>query len=715
MSLCIPDLEPEVSTLDAAWAYADAGWFVLPVARGSKHPGSVVGKGWHTQSTRDHQELAAWLIGTDHGLALHLGRSGAVALDVDTPEKLPEVMRRAFTDAPGPTQSTRTRASGRGHHLYAMPEGRVLGNGTGRLGKGWGEVRGANGVIIVAPSIHEKAAEGGCYAWQTTGLLPVLPGALATLLDDASPAEDAASDATVEAFLAEHTGAARPDLVGAWASIFRQKVRAGQSRHTSAISTTAGAMKEAAAGCFPARQVAEQLREAFLAAVTGPAVPGSSQGPSRSPREAQEEWGGVLAWAVGQAQGADVAQTLERLELKGPMTPAQLAGPGARYVAPAAAAPAPLPAAGADPGAEPAEEPPARQAAPASSRKPFRDRVLSVLGMAQRPPVEALVDGLLYRDTLAQLTGAPGSGKTFTALALALSVATGRPFAGHQVPRRERVLYVAAEGATGLAARVLAWCHHMGVDPETLNGWFWVLPEAVQLGDQLDVSEAEEFARAEGLALVVIDTRARSTVGLEENSASEMGVAIQAAERIQAAPRAGQPEPRDGAAVLVVHHAGRSGEHGRGSTAWDGAVWSDLRLITDSQGTRLKCAKHKDVEDGCTHPLSFTSVVVPEEQMPGVPEKRRSSLVAVRDGRRTVPVLRGSAEPLVRGIVRRHGGAAGLRARDIWAVAELENGKRTQVYASLKPLVERGFLIDVGERGDPRYALADPQPDEDAA
>ena len=43
--------------------------------------------------------------------------------------------------------------------------GRTLGNGTGRLPKGWGEIRGLNGVIKVFPSTH---ADGGQYRWERT-------------------------------------------------------------------------------------------------------------------------------------------------------------------------------------------------------------------------------------------------------------------------------------------------------------------------------------------------------------------------------------------------------------------------------------------------------------------------------------------------------------------------------------------------------------------
>jgi Bifunctional DNA primase/polymerase, N-terminal len=165
VSLSIPDLPDDVDTLTAAVAYAKAGWYVLPVARKhpvnpGKNPGSVVGSKWHHQSSRDPEVIAAWFAGTDHGIALHAGRSGAVVFDVDRPDKVPPVLAKYLATAP--FQSTRPDVPGRGHYIFLQPPGRTIGNGGGKLGGAWGEVRGLNGVIIAAPSWHP---EGGEYRW----------------------------------------------------------------------------------------------------------------------------------------------------------------------------------------------------------------------------------------------------------------------------------------------------------------------------------------------------------------------------------------------------------------------------------------------------------------------------------------------------------------------------------------------------------------------
>ena len=104
--LTVPVIDAGADVLTAALAYAAAGIYVLPVARGSKNPGSVVGKNWHTKSSRDPQQIAAWFAGADHGIALHCGRSGLVVFDVDKSSKCwPGISGLRPTSPPAPTMS----------------------------------------------------------------------------------------------------------------------------------------------------------------------------------------------------------------------------------------------------------------------------------------------------------------------------------------------------------------------------------------------------------------------------------------------------------------------------------------------------------------------------------------------------------------------------------------------------------------------------------
>lgn len=319
--LYVPSIVPDTSTIDAALAYAQAGWYVLPVnPRDKKNPGSRVGKGWPAKSSRDTEQIVAWFAGTNDLLALHAGRSGAVVFDVDEPAALPEVLKEELWPAHVPYQSTRKQTPGRGHYPFLMPRGRTLGNSKGGLPGAWGEVRGRNGVIIVAPSEHEQAAEGGRYLWDRTGPVPALPEAIATLMNDAQSTEDAATDAEVVAFLAEHTTASRPELLKGKVVGWTAKLDAGESRHETACGFVVGALKEARAGFYRADVARDTLRELFVSRATSD-KPGDPNATKRTVRAAELEFDGIAAWAVAQANAADLDAVRDRVATAVPPRP----------------------------------------------------------------------------------------------------------------------------------------------------------------------------------------------------------------------------------------------------------------------------------------------------------------------------------------------------------------------------------------------------------
>jgi hypothetical protein len=334
-------------------------------------------------------------------------------------------------------------------------------------------------------------------------------------------------------------------------------------------------------------------------------------------------------------------------------------------------------------------------AASAPDRVPLIRRLLSLSDLAALPPVVPLVDGLLYRSTLAQLAGPPGSYKSFLALALACCVALGEDFDDHKVPTAGVVVYVAAEGASGLRARVLAWCELAGVDPARLEGRLYFLTEPVQLGSVVDVTEAVELVRELGASLLVLDTRARCTLGLDENSATEQGKAVHAAEAIQRAV--------SGCTVLAVHHTSRAGTAGRGSNAWDGAAWTDLRISGEELTAKLHCQKHKDVPAGCDHHLRLVRHVVSPDAMAGCDEAQRSTLVIVRtDPADASPETKPSTRAVL-DVIRTTAGPEGLTTATIRDLAMEAGHSRTIAYEAVNALVRMGSLRNVGTSKTPRW------------
>lgn len=289
-SLFVPDVTG-MDTLTAGLAYARGGWYQGPTDSSDiKNPGSVLGRGWQHQTSRDPDQIVAWHAGTSYGLFLHAGRSGAVMFDIDHPEEIPPVLMQAIGDLKPPFQSTRPDTLGRGHVIFTCPPGRMFSNSTGKLGKTWGEVRGANGVIIAAPTPHP---DDGCYQWMQTGPVPELPPELADMLTDAQASEDAATDEAVAAFIAEHTSSTRPKLLSG--PVRRVKAADRGSRHVAAVESAIWAAKEARAGYYPAGPALAAIGEAFRQSLNGDAG-----------RNAKDEYASIVAWAVGQAKAADL-------------------------------------------------------------------------------------------------------------------------------------------------------------------------------------------------------------------------------------------------------------------------------------------------------------------------------------------------------------------------------------------------------------------------
>jgi hypothetical protein len=307
---------------------------------------------------------------------------------------------------------------------------------------------------------------------------------------------------------------------------------------------------------------------------------------------------------------------------------------------------------------------------------------------------------LLYRNTLAQLSGAPGSYKSFAAIAMSCDLAAGKPFGDFPVPCAGTVLYVAAEGANGLATRVLAWCETWGIDVALVEERLRFLNSPLALGDEAVVAEAVDLVAEMCADLVILDTRARCTSGLEENSATQQGLAIDAADRIRAAADC---------TVLGIHHSSRTGTAGRGSNAWDGAVWSDLRMEGGGLQATINCQKHKDVPAGCSHHFALIEHTVSYELMPEVFGHRRSTLV-ISNAASGLPALRVNSQRVVSEIIWNSAPPEGLTASELVDMAAPLRVGKSSVYQALTTLVEEGFARNVGSPRRSRYVPGERRP-----
>ncbi|WP_407553106.1 AAA family ATPase [Streptomyces sp. Pv4-95] len=214
--------------------------------------------------------------------------------------------------------------------------------------------------------------------------------------------------------------------------------------------------------------------------------------------------------------------------------------------------------------------------------------LLDAASLDDMPTLEPLVGDLLHLDSLARVVGPSGHMKSFMVIDFAGHVGTGMKWHGHYV-RQGTVVYLVAEGARGIRKRVRAWEKHYGLKMDNV----FFLPRPVQAMSPEWDTLIEAMHRLSP-ALIVIDTQARVSVGVEENSAKELGLVVDRMEQLRAATEA---------CVLVIHHTGHVGEHGRGSSSAKGALQSELHVSKKGDDARntivtMKIGKQKDDEQG---------------------------------------------------------------------------------------------------------------------
>lgn len=301
-------------------------------------------------------------------------------------------------------------------------------------------------------------------------------------------------------------------------------------------------------------------------------------------------------------------------------------------------------------------------------------RVLNRAELATLPEPEPLIDGTLDRHTVALLAGYFGTCKSFLALDFGACIATGKPWQGRAV-QPGRVLYLAAEGAFGLHARLSAWEYAWGttIDPDL----FHIVPVPVNLGNRAHVRELLAVTRDLRPRFVVIDTIARCAVGLDENSARDMGLVVDSLFHIRA-------ETDDGT-LLAVHHTGKDRSTIRGSSALESACDTVYKLEGDPQSLKLERTKRKDGPRDDVLSLGLVAV-----------DQAGS---AVLEYVRTPADMAPRAQELMSAFVSAFGHTGATKSE-----LRMASGLPPATFArSLNALVRRGILVNTGTERRPFY------------
>ena len=653
--------------------YRKAGWSgVLPLPAGKKFPPPDGFTGWHglDPSGADSQEWIDDFVeyrGTGQ-LALRMP-STVVGIDVDHGyggkaggDTMAEAMRRWGPIPLGPHSTARGDGPS-GIWFYRVPKGTALRTRIvfPELGLGSVEIiQRHHRYAVVWPSVHPDT--GRQYQWyglpedapsfdgvvlpRSQDLPPLPAGWLKALAGADEPGVAAADPETVSEFAKRYATGTEPGAIRGVLRRWENCLATKMSRHDAMMEVIPMAAREARMGRFSAADARAQLRGAFMEVLK------QRDGAPIAPSAARAEFDNMWAWGVSQALKESEAELVERRDRARTGTAADpMARPSADNfwedegerprppgVAPAAAEPAGggyvtdvtgTVFTGDEEELTPEELAERQfQAEVAAKVRSLRiaDQARELLRLETAAPFETLdwdefldspqpqrlVSKLLYRDGTSKVFGPPGSTKSFFVLDLALSMATGTPWRGMELPRT-RVHYVMAEGRSVNVGRTHAWLHQRGVSRDAARGWFTAVPQGVLLTEQ-GIRRYTEKVTAEQPGWIILDTKNRMMVG-NENDGSDSAVMIRALDSIRQA--AGVE-----CNVTLIDHTGlNDNARSRGSNAVEAAMDTEIKVVCVSGIATVEVTRDKNAEIG--HRLSYrlekvTAIVGPDGTHPAV-------------------------------------------------------------------------------------------------
>lgn len=230
-----------------------------------------------------------------------------------------------------------------------------------------------------------------------------------------------------------------------------------------------------------------------------------------------------------------------------------------------------------------------------SALTPLADLIISMgeLAAMEIPPREMIVEPFLPTSSLSMTFAARGVGKTWFTMQMACAISTGKPFFEWYVPIARRVLYVDGEMPLQLLQERFCWLLH-GLSYENLD----VLPSESlwadghplnlnDIGSQKRFQEGLDALEDSGKrpALIILDNLSSLCSGVDSNDNDALDGLLGWLMGLR----------HQGYAVMLVHHAGKSGEQ-RGASRREDLLDTSIKLTgTETPGM-----------DGAAFKIEFT-------------------------------------------------------------------------------------------------------------
>ena len=219
--------------------------------------------------------------------------------------------------------------------------------------------------------------------------------------------------------------------------------------------------------------------------------------------------------------------------------------------------------------------------------------LLSKVGDARKQikRIDWLVEGMIKQQSLVMFGGMPSGGKTYLAVELMLSVASGKPFLGQYQVKQGDAVFIACEGRDSVLRRVGAWNHMKNDGVDVDSAYISSREMVVTAPETADISIEQYVNALEGgdihPKVIFIDTMNYSLGSSKENDANDMTNYFR---RI-----ANGLTNKFGCVVVLLHHTSKDGADIRGSSTIRGALDALFLVSRDTAGIfTVKNDKHKD-------------------------------------------------------------------------------------------------------------------------
>ncbi len=204
--------------------------------------------------------------------------------------------------------------------------------------------------------------------------------------------------------------------------------------------------------------------------------------------------------------------------------------------------------------------------------------LISTSQLLRLPDPEWLMDRVLPLGAVSVIYGQPETGKSFIALDWAMCISEGMSWLGVHKTKQTPVIYIAAEGGTGIKKRVSAWMKHYA--RTTLDAMHWqVVPLLIREEGVLErtLDRLDDDVTGINPGLIVFDTLSRSFSNGDENASTDM---------VHFVDKIIDLSTRKGTAALIVHHTNAAGTRERGHGSLRGNVNTMFRCISTQNGDR---------------------------------------------------------------------------------------------------------------------------------